>query len=192
MHYKFLVVEGNIGVGKTSLTSMLAKVYQAHLCLEYYEKNPFQPKFYKESEKHAFPLELVFMAERYHQLKNQKEQDLFRPITNADYFFVKSKLFAQNNLQKDEQQLLEESKSDIGWGSQIRSYVLDQSRIKDLRTNVESGNISAILDGDIDIFIKASLTQGVQMTDSNTAGQATIKWQVKRNLAGLTTEIKAK
>ena len=63
--------------------------------------------------------------------------------------------------QKDEQQLLEDSKSDIGWGSQIRSYVLDQSRIKDLRTNVESGNISSILDGDIDIFIKASLTQGV-------------------------------
>ena len=50
---------------------------------------------------------------------------------------------------------------DAGWGSQIRSYVLDQSRIKDLRTNVESGNISSILDGDIDIFIKASLTQGV-------------------------------
>ena len=50
---------------------------------------------------------------------------------------------------------------DGGWGSQIRSYVLDQSRIKDLRTNVESGNISSILDGDIDIFIKASLTQGV-------------------------------
>ena len=56
---------------------------------------------------------------------------------------------------------MEDSKSDIGWGSQIRSYVLDQSRIKDLRTNVESGNISSTLDGDIDIFIKASLTQGV-------------------------------
>ena len=58
-------------------------------------------------------------------------------------------------------QATEDTKSDIGWGSQIRSYVLDQSRIKDLRTNVESGNISSILDGDIDIFIKASLTQGV-------------------------------
>ena len=56
-------------------------------------------------------------------------------------------------------QTVESSKSDIGWGSQIRSYVLDQSRIKDLRTNVESGNISSILDGDIDIFMKASLTQ---------------------------------
>ncbi|MDA9876517.1 peptide chain release factor 2 [Gammaproteobacteria bacterium] len=83
---------------------------------------------------------------------------------NKDNAFkqLKSKLYElELQKQKDEQQLLEESKSDIGWGSQIRSYVLDQSRIKDLRTNVESGNISAILDGEIDIFIKASLTQGV-------------------------------
>ena len=105
MHYKFLVVEGNIGVGKTSLASMLAKEYQARLILEFFEENPFLPKFYKDQEKYAFPLELFFMAERYHQLKNQKEQDLFRPITIADYFFVKSKLFAQNNLKKDEHQL---------------------------------------------------------------------------------------
>tara|TARA_Y100001949_G_C15945316_1_gene312182 strand:+ start:119 stop:1162 length:1044 start_codon:yes stop_codon:yes gene_type:complete len=83
---------------------------------------------------------------------------------NKDNAFkqLKSKLYElELQKQKDEQQLLEESKSDIGWGSQIRSYVLDQSRIKDLRTNVESGNISSILDGDIDLFIKASLTQGV-------------------------------
>ena len=53
------------------------------------------------------------------------------------------------------------SKSDIGWGSQIRSYVLDQSRIKDLRTNVETGNTQNVLDGDLDMFIKASLTQGI-------------------------------
>ena len=83
---------------------------------------------------------------------------------NKDNAFkqLKSKIYElELQKQKDEQQLLEESKSDIGWGSQIRSYVLDQSRIKDLRTNVESGNISSILDGDIDLFIKASLTQGV-------------------------------
>ena len=84
---------------------MLAKDYNARLVLEKFEENPFLPKFYKEPEKHAFPLELFFMAERYHQLKQQKEQDLFQPITIADYFFMKSKLFAQNNLQKDEQQL---------------------------------------------------------------------------------------
>ena len=60
-----------------------------------------------------------------------------------------------------EQQKLEDSKTDIGWGHQIRSYVLDQSRIKDLRTNVEVGNIQAVLDGDLDLFIEASLKQGV-------------------------------
>ena len=105
MRYKFVVIEGNIGVGKTTLATMLAKEYNARLVLEKFEDNPFLPKFYKDPEKNAFPLELFFMAERYHQLKNQKEQDLFQPITIADYFFMKSKLFAQNNLQKDEQQL---------------------------------------------------------------------------------------
>ena len=60
-----------------------------------------------------------------------------------------------------DQQELEESKSDIGWGSQIRSYVLDQSRIKDLRTGVEVGNTQAVLDGDLDQFIEASLKSGL-------------------------------
>ena len=59
------------------------------------------------------------------------------------------------------QEKIEESKSDIGWGHQIRSYVLDQSRVKDLRTNVETGNTAAVLDGDLQQFIDASLKQGV-------------------------------
>jgi peptide chain release factor 2 len=63
--------------------------------------------------------------------------------------------------QQAEQQKLEDSKSDIGWGHQIRSYVLDQSRIKDLRTNYEVGNTQGVLDGDLDGFIEASLKQGV-------------------------------
>ena len=61
----------------------------------------------------------------------------------------------------EDQQALEASKSDIGWGSQIRSYVLDQSRIKDLRTNVETGNTQAVLDGGLDPFIEASLKSGL-------------------------------
>jgi peptide chain release factor 2 len=59
------------------------------------------------------------------------------------------------------QEQIEESKSDIGWGHQIRSYVLDQSRVKDLRTNVETGNTGAVLDGDLDQFIEASLKMGI-------------------------------
>jgi peptide chain release factor 2 len=60
-----------------------------------------------------------------------------------------------------EQDKIEAGKTDIGWGHQIRSYVLDQSRIKDLRTNIEVGNTQAVLDGDLDGFIEASLKQGV-------------------------------
>ena len=64
-------------------------------------------------------------------------------------------------LGKAEAQALEDSKADIGWGSQIRSYVLDSSRIKDLRTAVESSNTQAVLDGALDPFIEASLKQGL-------------------------------
>ena len=76
---------------------------------------------------------------------------------------LKSKLYELGELRKrsEIQQTLEDSKSDIGWGSQIRSYVLDQSRIKDLRTNVETGNTQAVLDGSLDQFIEASLKSGL-------------------------------
>jgi peptide chain release factor 2 len=60
-----------------------------------------------------------------------------------------------------EKQAMEDSKSDVGWGSQIRSYVLDQSRIKDLRTGVETSNTQAVLDGNLDRFIEASLKSGL-------------------------------
>ncbi|HAC34231.1 MAG TPA: peptide chain release factor 2, partial [Gammaproteobacteria bacterium] len=62
---------------------------------------------------------------------------------------------------QEESQAAEDAKADISWGSQIRSYVLDQSRIKDLRTNVETGNTQAVLDGDLDQFIEASLKSGL-------------------------------
>ena len=75
---------------------------------------------------------------------------------------LKSKLYElELQKQNEEKQMLEESKSDIGWGSQIRSYVLDQSRIKDLRTNYETGNTTAVLNGDLDDFIKSSLKAGI-------------------------------
>ncbi|MFC3908484.1 peptide chain release factor 2 [Legionella dresdenensis] len=76
---------------------------------------------------------------------------------------LRAKLYEMELQKKNaEQQALEESKSDIGWGSQIRSYVLDQSRIKDLRTGVETSNTQAVLDGDLDQFIEASLKAGVE------------------------------
>lgn len=83
---------------------------------------------------------------------------------NKDYAMkqLRAKLYEMELQKKNaEQQALEASKSDIGWGSQIRSYVLDQSRIKDLRTGVETSNTQAVLDGDLDQFIHASLKAGV-------------------------------
>jgi peptide chain release factor 2 len=75
---------------------------------------------------------------------------------------LKSRLYElELRKRNEEKQALEDSKTDIGWGHQIRSYVLDQSRIKDLRTNVEIGNTQAVLDGDLDVFITASLKQGL-------------------------------
>jgi len=75
---------------------------------------------------------------------------------------LKAKLYELEMQKRSEsQQALEDSKSDIGWGSQIRSYVLDQSRIKDLRTGVETGNTQAVLDGGLDMFIEASLKSGL-------------------------------
>lgn len=75
---------------------------------------------------------------------------------------LKARLYEHEmQAKKEKQQKLEDSKADISWGSQIRSYVLDQSRIKDLRTNVETGNTQAVLDGDLDQFIEASLKMGL-------------------------------
>jgi peptide chain release factor 2 len=81
---------------------------------------------------------------------------------DAAMSMLKARLYEHEMQQRrSEQQAVEEEKSDIGWGSQIRSYVLDQSRIKDLRTGVETGNTQAVLDGSLNQFIEASLKQGL-------------------------------
>jgi peptide chain release factor 2 len=93
------------------------------------------------------------------QSQNDRSQHRNRAEAMA---MLKSRLFElELRKRQAEQNKLEEAKTDIGWGHQIRSYVLDQSRIKDLRTNVEIGNTQAVLDGDLDNFIEASLKQGV-------------------------------
>ena len=93
------------------------------------------------------------------QCQNDRSQHKNKDVAMKQ---LKAKLY-ELEMQKrnSEQQALEESKSDIGWGSQIRSYVLDQSRIKDLRTSVETGNTQAVLDGGLDMFIEASLKHGL-------------------------------
>jgi deoxyguanosine kinase len=101
--YNYLVLEGNIGAGKTSLSTLIAEKFNARLILEQYAENPFLPKFYAEPDRYSFPLELSFLAARYHQLhKELTSPDLFKTFTIADYFFSKSLIFAQITLQPDE------------------------------------------------------------------------------------------
>ncbi len=103
MHYNFIAIEGNIGAGKTSLAKKIAKDFNAKLILEEFEDNAFLPKFYKEPEKYAFPLEMTFLASRYRQLKDKLEQqDLFKDFTITDYYIIKSLIFAGKTLPPDE------------------------------------------------------------------------------------------
>jgi peptide chain release factor 2 len=93
------------------------------------------------------------------QCQNDRSQHKNRATAMSQ---LKAKLYErEQQLRREQAEAVEEGKADIGWGSQIRSYVLDQSRIKDLRTGVESGNPVAILDGDLDEFLEASLKQGL-------------------------------
>lgn len=103
MKYTFVTIEGNIGAGKTTLSHLLAKHYNARLVLEQFADNPFLPKFYENPQQFAFPLELFFMAERFKQLKELIQQkDLFHSVTISDYLFTKSLLFAKINLSEEE------------------------------------------------------------------------------------------
>ena len=103
---QFLVIEGNIGAGKTTLATKLAEDYNAKLILEQFADNPFLPKFYDDQERYSFPLELSFLADRYNQIKKQVlNLDLFHSFLVADYYFAKSSIFAQNTLKDDEYRL---------------------------------------------------------------------------------------
>jgi deoxyadenosine/deoxycytidine kinase len=104
--YSFIAVEGNIGAGKTTLVEMLSNQFDRRLILEQFNDNPFLPFFYEHPERYAFPVELFFMTERHKQLQSDLAQtQLFDQDVVADYFFVKTLLFARNNLQDEEYRL---------------------------------------------------------------------------------------
>ena len=101
--YNYIVVEGSIGAGKTTLSTMLAKDFNAELVLERFADNPFLEKFYKDPEHYAFPVEMAFLMDRYQQLKELlTARDLFTDFVIGDYFIDKCLLFSKNNLSKDE------------------------------------------------------------------------------------------
>ncbi len=108
MKYKYLVIEGNIGAGKTSLASMIAAETGSRLVLEQFSDNPFLAKFYEDPERYAFQVELSFLSERYQQIKAELgHPDLFGQPVISDYLLAKSYIFSKHNLKDDEMKLFE-------------------------------------------------------------------------------------
>ena len=101
--YNFIAIEGNIGAGKTSLTKMMAEDFNAKSILERFADNPFLPKFYDNSERYAFPLEMSFLADRFKQISDDFSQlDLFKDFIISDYEVFKSLIFSKITLSEDE------------------------------------------------------------------------------------------
>ncbi|MCH8903155.1 MAG: deoxynucleoside kinase [Bacteroidetes bacterium] len=103
MRYNYIVIEGNIGAGKTSVAEIITAELNGRLVLEEFEDNSFLPKFYSNPERFALPLELSFLADRYQQLISTfSNPDLFKETIISDYSVHKSLIFANINLKKDE------------------------------------------------------------------------------------------
>jgi deoxyguanosine kinase len=106
--HQFIAIEGNIGAGKTTLCKMLERDFPCRLVLEEFADNPFLAYFYENPERYAFPVELFFLTERHKQLQDRLLQtDLFQETVVADYYFVKTLLFAKNNLNDEEYRLFQ-------------------------------------------------------------------------------------
>ena len=99
---RYIAVEGVIGVGKSSLTRLLAEEFSARPCFEPVIENPFLPKFYKDRRRFAFQTQLFFLLTRYQQQMELKQPGLFAPTTVCDYLFAKDRMFATLNLDRDE------------------------------------------------------------------------------------------
>jgi deoxyguanosine kinase len=103
--YNNISIEGNIGAGKTTLAKALAEKLNGRLILESFENNPFLELFYKDKKRHAFQVEMFFLAERYHQLSKNLLGDIFHAHTISDYVFAKSAIFSGINLSHSEHEL---------------------------------------------------------------------------------------
>jgi len=100
--FRYIVIEGPIGVGKTSLTRLLAQEFNARCIFEKSEENPFLPYFYQDRKKYAFQTQIFFLLNRFQQQKEIAQLDLFNQITLCDYLFAKDRIFASLNLDNDE------------------------------------------------------------------------------------------
>jgi deoxyguanosine kinase len=170
MEHRYIVVEGVIGVGKTSLVNILAERFGGRKVLEVVEENPFLSSFYSDREKYAFQTQLFFLLSRFRQQQDLFQQDLFRSLTVSDYLFAKDRIFATLNLSEDELALYERvfealgprvTKPDLVIYLQARLDVL-QSRIKkrgrDFERRIDAGYLERLTRAYNDFFFHYSET----------------------------------
>ncbi|MFP6627232.1 MAG: deoxynucleoside kinase [Deltaproteobacteria bacterium] len=138
---RYIAVEGSIGVGKSSLATMLASEYGARLVQEPLEENPFLPRFYEDPERYAFTAQISFLMERYRQQQELVQMDLFERATVADYIFAKDRIFAELTLTRDELALYE------------RIYGLLDSRIR-------KPDLVVFLDASIEVLMRRLKRRG--------------------------------
>ncbi len=138
---RYIAVEGSIGVGKSSLATMLASEYGARLVQEPLEDNPFLPRFYEDPERYAFTAQISFLMERYRQQQELVQMDLFERATVADYIFAKDRIFAELTLTRDELALYE------------RIYGLLDSRIR-------KPDLVVFLDASIEVLMRRLKRRG--------------------------------
>jgi 2-amino-4-hydroxy-6-hydroxymethyldihydropteridine diphosphokinase len=175
--YNFIAIEGNIGAGNTTLANKLGDDFNARQVLERFADNPFLPKFYKDKERYAFPLEMSFLADRYQQLSDDLAQyDLFKNLIVSDYYIFKSLIFSQITLQREEFSLYrrmfdvmykEITKPDLYvylYQNTERLLKNIEKRGRDYEQNIQSGYLEKINKGYFN-FIKTQPNLNVLIID---------------------------
>jgi deoxyadenosine/deoxycytidine kinase len=153
------VIEGPIGVGKTSLAKLLAKEFDARCILEKPEENPFLPHFYQERKKYAFQTQIFFLLNRFQQQKEIAQLDLFNQVTLCDYIFAKDRIFASINLDDHELALYEQIFGLLNVQIPTPDLVIFlQARPEVLIHRIKSRNVS--YEKEIDLEYLKTLTDG--------------------------------
>ena len=134
---RYIAIEGVIGVGKTTLATMLSERLGGRVVLEKFEENPFLEKFYQDPEHYAFQTQIFFLLSRYRQQQVLFQADLFQKIVVSDYMFEKDKIFAYLNLQDDELRLYETLVGQLEKNIPTPDFVIYlQSSVERLMTNI--------------------------------------------------------
>jgi deoxyadenosine/deoxycytidine kinase len=165
LQHQFVAIEGNIGAGKTTLVKKLGADYASRIILEEFTDNPFLPKFYQNPERYAFPVELFFMTERFKQLQSEMQQmQLFSDTIIADYFFIKTLLFAKRNLPEEEYRLFKQLFQVLNQQAQKPDLILYlhrpvqqllhniQKRGRSMEADIEADYLANIQEAYLDFF----------------------------------------